>query len=89
MQLMHLMVKLREVGDVLRVGLQDIRRLQALDAVSDDIGQLVLEEEHSLMLVAAAQLMLVHLQSEIKLQQSMNLHLKIVTKLFMQKFQQA
>ena len=45
MQLMHLMVKLREVRDVLRVGLQDIRRLQTLDAVLVDIGQLVLEEE--------------------------------------------
>ena len=45
MALVYLMVKLREVGDVLGVGLQDIGGLEDFDAVLVDIGYLVLEEK--------------------------------------------
>ena len=45
MPFVDLMVELREVGYVLRVRLQDVRRLQPLDAVLVDVWYLVLEEE--------------------------------------------
>ena len=45
MTLVHLVVKLREVGYIFRVGLQDIGGLQSLDVVLGDIGDPVLEEE--------------------------------------------
>ena len=45
MLFVNLMVKLREVSDILRIRLQYIRRLQTLDAVLIDIRNLVLEEE--------------------------------------------
>ena len=42
---MYLMVELGKVRNILRIGLQDVRRLEDLDAVLVDDRYLILEEE--------------------------------------------
>ena len=42
---MHLMIKLRKVSNILRIGFQDSSGLQAFNLVFIDIWYLVLEEE--------------------------------------------